>query len=827
MSLVLGALLTFGDVPRWWAVLTDAEETDFLRFLDRSDKVASILSLLVGVAALLLAVAQVRRSGRPPGPPATFAEQARQVADFFVNRRVERLRLRWALNDRRSRLIVVHGPPGVGKTELVRRVLIKAGIDHGWHLATPAFSPGVDTIVRELDAVWETPRDAFSHPDESPIGRLEAMLRSQGTRRHVIVFDSMERLLNDDRQLMDLSFDEALDLITSGPRHRVKLVLVTDRLPAAAGGDWVGKARRIAVDGLPLEHFRTFVAESAGERTNLLASLDDRKLAEVRRDLGGRPRLAQLFDAIVESDHNRTALSLAAELHDWAARAGSVDGVGDRLRREMTEAFRSDRRRIYRAVAAFATPVDAATVAALVNEGRDRDDQLDTEDVRGELVTLGRHAIHADRSGRLFFLGPAEAYRVLEWQHGDDLKKIGADRELLENAAEALRRRRKADRHGDWADPQASLAEVGAWLRADMPVPAFRSIEEMDNDAETGSPTMLFRAARQLIADRIDPTDQPANYNALGYLFRASGDYRSADDAYCSALAGVADDQPAWKAKIYVNRGDLLWAQGHVGRAFSDFENALHLAPSDPAVTAGALSGKARCRRREGKFTEAENFLAEALRRAGRQPRRMVPLAVRLVRLYVETEQWLEAETLISRIRESVAHDGGSALRAAYLDTLADLRLARGQWDEALRAARDAVGLALPVHDPVTALQARSTISVIRMHQGKFEQAAREAMLARRYSGSDALIVIALQGVALRRLSRLAEARHAFDELLRQAEIRTRRYKQDFAAWALLGIAVCGLVGPWSTARNRSTLRSLPSHMRSIPKPSRHLLSRG
>ncbi|MFF0365771.1 hypothetical protein, partial [Micromonospora sp. NPDC005087] len=53
------------------------------------------------------------------------------------------------------------------------------------------------------------------------------------------------------------------------------------------------------------------------------------------------------------------------------------------------------------------------------------------------------------------------------------------------------------------------------------------------------------------------------------------------------------------------------------------------------------------------------------------------------------------------------------------------------------------------------------------------------------------LIVIALQGVALRRMSRPAEARHAFDDLLRQADIRTRRYKQDFAAWALLGIAQC------------------------------------
>ncbi|MDG4839841.1 tetratricopeptide repeat protein [Micromonospora sp. WMMD967] len=791
VSLALGALLAFGDLPAWWAALTGVNESAFLRFLDLSDKMASILSLLVGVAALLLAVTQARRGGTRSGPPATLADQARQVAGFFVDRRLERLRLRLALNDRRSRLIVVHGPSGVGKTELVRRVLDKAKIEHGWHLATPAFSPGIDTIVRELDTVSAPRRNSISHADESPIGRLEAALRGQVSRRHVIVIDSVERLLDTDRQLIDLSFDEALDLITSGPGHRVKVVLVTDTLPVAVGGGWVGKARQVAVDGLPLEHFRTFVAESAGERTNLLASLDDRTLAEVCRDLGGRPRLAQLFDAIVESDHQRTAHSLAAELRDWAARAGNVDRVGDRLRREMTGAFRSERRRIYRAVAAFGTPVDAATVTALVNEGRNRDDQLDTEDVRSELIELSRHAVHSDRGRRLFFLAPAEAYRVLAWKPDDDLDKIGADRQLLENAAEALRRRRKEDFHGDWADPHASLAEVGAWLRADMPVPAFRSIEEMDSSAKTGSPAGLFRAARQQIADRIEPTDRPANYNTLGYLFRACGDYRSADDAYGSALAGIPDDQPTWKAAVYVNRADLLWAQGHVDRASSHFDNALRLAPGNPSVVAAALSGKARCRRREGRFTEAEDLLVDALRRAGGQPGDTVPIMVRLVRLYVETEQWTEAETLISRLRESVTHDASGALRTAYLDTLADLRLARGQWDEALRAARDAVGRALPVHDAVTALQARSTISMIRLHQGRFEQAAREALLARRYSGSDALIVIALQGIALRRMNRPAEARRVFNELFRQANVRTRRYERDFAAWALLGISRC------------------------------------
>ncbi|MGW3608241.1 hypothetical protein [Micromonospora sp. NPDC005161] len=114
-----------------------------------------------------------------------------------------------------------------------------------------------------------------------------------------------------------------------------------------------------------------------------------------------------------------------------------------------------------------------------------------------------------------------------------------------------------------------------------------------------------------------------------------------------------------------------------------------------------------------------------------------------------------------------------------------------GDHDQARRLARDAVSLALPAHDPVVALQARSTLSVVHMHEGRFNQAAREAAMARRYSGTDALIVLAIQGVAVRRANGPSAAQSVFADLVDQANLRTGLNDRDFAAWTLTGIARC------------------------------------
>jgi tetratricopeptide (TPR) repeat protein len=791
-ALAVCVLLAFGNWSRWWGMLTAGTDNGILTFLDRADKISSILSGVVSAAALMIALAQGGRNETAAAQHDSGSGRVQQLVRFFVDRDDESHQLRRALTDRRTRVIVVHGAAGVGKTELVEQVTRKAGIDARWDLATPSYSPNADTILRELLTSGPDPDEMLLTADPSPGGLLEAVLRARKLTRQVIVLDAVERLVGDNGHFTDLALDEALELIATGPRHGVKIVLISSQEPrAASGGQWAATARRIFVQKLPLEHFRTFVSNSAGERTDLLASLDQNTLADVYHRVGGRPRLAQLFDEIVEIDTGTTARSLAAELQKWAGPARDVDYVGDRLRQRMTESFPAYQQHVYRAVAALGTPVEADTVAAVVDEVQEPENQLGTDGVRRELLRLSRHAIHTDRAERTFFLSTDEARRALNWRTEPNPAKAKADRRLLERAAEALRQRRQADRYGDWANPQALLAEVDVWLRAELWDAALRSIEEMDRHAETGSPAMLFRKARQRIAEQIDPIHQPANYSVVGYLYHASGDFRRARDAYDKALALIRDDQPTWKASVLVNVAGLEWSTGSPESAFDHFNHARNLAPDDPVVTAGALAGMARCRRRQGQFTAAASLLGEALQAAGNEPGRMIPIAVRLLRLHIDQDRLQDSEGLIELIGEAADHGGDDSLRATHLDALADLRLAQGRHREAMRAAQSAVRLALPVHDPVTALQARSTISMLRIYRQDFTHAAHEATLARRYSGTGLLIVIALQCVALRHTNDPAEAQRVVQELIAQAEDRTGRYGGDFAAWLFLGLGRC------------------------------------
>ena len=91
--------------------------------------------------------------------------------------------------------------------------------------------------------------------------------------------------------------------------------------------------------------------------------------------------------------------------------------------------------------------------------------------------------------------------------------------------------------------------------------------------------------------------------------------------------------------------------------------------------------------------------------------------------------------------------------------------------------------------------------------------------MARRYSGTGTLIVLALQGVAVRRVNGPTAARAVFAELVDQADLRTGLNDRDFAARTLMGIARCAqaLDAPTGSTKPAPGSRT----------PNRHLYSPG
>lgn len=359
--------------------------------------------------------------GRTRRFPATairdrIAEGQRRAARPFLDRTQRRAELRQALWSRDSRVIVVTGPAGVGKTELVTRVL--------------------DTFrLLRTRVVW--------HDGATDTGRLldDVETLDGRTRRSVVVADAAQHLLDADGRLRDLAFEEAIQAVADGRGGR--LVLITDVLPEPRTGlDWRDPRYVIEADGLPVSWFKDFARRSAEGAPGRFAALDHRTQERLCGLFGGVPRLIQLFDATVATS-GTTAAGLAAEITTW-----DREELPDLLLDRLVAGLSPELFDVYRAVAALGTPADPI----LINGSR-----FGLDRVRRCLGELSPHAIQQLPGTDRYVVPAAEADRVLR-----------AEPAVSARAAELLR---------DTAD---GPAEVRAWMRAGQPRRAFQAIGERD-----------------------------------------------------------------------------------------------------------------------------------------------------------------------------------------------------------------------------------------------------------------------------------------------------------------------------------------------------------
>lgn len=779
--LIVAAAFWAGLLSHIGHLLSGGNQNPLQTVLDVGDKVGGIVG---GIIAVLSVVRPGRTAIAPAVPIAAGGDG--EDADF-VDRVEDRALLRRALRSRASRVIVVDGQEGVGKTKLVMRVVGEMGLAMHPHTATPTELPSADTLMQDLIAGGGPAVGSGPPDDDSVLGRLDTALGRYRRQRAVIVIDNAELLLDQDGHLMDLALDEALQAIALA-RHRVKVVLVTTVPPKPAGTHerWL-PCPTITVRGLPFDYFRAIARERAGN-SRLAASLDDRRLGMLWRDLGGQLRLAELFDAIADSWQGVAVDNLAAKVRVWRSQDDTVTNIRARLIEELLRTLSPAGRSVYEVLAAFACPVTADEVVTVVR--RAGPPGGDVREIRDELGRLSRHVVrHSD--GR-YFLPRAEAWRALDW-HGRDPDEKLRVRRLLVGAAEQLKRRRTQPGRSDRLDRAALFPEIDARLRAGSSIPAYRALRAIDDRADEGRPDIRLRHRREQVAERLSVDLQPANYLILGYLYHAGGDLVAAEKAFQRVLqlgAGVASIEA--KARLHLTW--LRWSQTDAVQARRGFQQVLLGADDDPVVLASAHEGLARCARRLGQFDEAVKQMEQAYQRTEAGSPKRVSVAARLARLYLDTGRTDDAERLIEHARDFIPVEQGEGLIAIRLDALADVRFTQERFDDALSLARQALELALRQRDSFTALQARLTICSVRLHRRQWYRARREAALAERYRDTErSLIVIAFSAVAAQRQKRYPDARADFDRLLEGARKRLARDGDDFAAWELVGVALCGM----------------------------------
>ncbi len=739
-----------------------------------------------------------------------------------VNLENERRELKRALEGDRSNVILVHGPPGAGKSTLVSAVLREMRLESRArrHELAPRDRLDAKALLDDIESGrWA---GAALKLGENVLGRLEAVMEARRGSPVVIVVDGAQSLFETGNH-MDGQLAEALEIIASG-RRRVKVILIAADLPVpGAGSSWHGTAdlNRIFVGGLRREDFNTFL-----ERLNpaFEFSLTDRtttELGELYDVLQGNPRQAEMFCAALGLPESRLR---ADELARLLAREQS----GKRevlLASAVVNSLSQDQRCVVAALAAYGIPVTIEHVNELLAENAD---ELSAGKLSaGQVDVLAEELVNwrvidraTGKAPNRYYLSASEIYNAL-LQSGD----LYADL-LFRAAVQLLRYQTPEERIREPEDLRWHFAELDILVREaqmnksydDPSGPLYDEINRMERVMKPvlrrWNAEGLLLKYREAIKDNLKkPYQEMVNSNALGCIYMSRGRFDDARRAFEDALQRVDDaNARSGRRKILINRAALSWNSGKTSDAKNDYNEAIgedystrKLAEEpdhgDALDQVAAEAGLADCYRRWGRYSDAICHGMKALSavRAQRSPSSVessVDIAVKLARWLSELHQWEEAGRLMKEARRAARHN--PALRVRCLAGHADLLLDADHYRRAGMAAMKAHHTALRLRDTDTVLRAGTTLAMaclmLRHIPGRIRAARHAIDRASRCRSEDRFLdVLALQAlVAFRSNPDGEEARGLFAQLNREAAWRCKRDEKDFAARAFQGLAICG-----------------------------------
>ncbi|MEV0284762.1 AAA family ATPase [Kribbella sp. NPDC050820] len=707
-----------------------------------------------------------------------------------IDRKSESSRLRAALLGGDKQVILVRGETGIGKSELVDFVVDEleheqpaGGIRIRSHQLGPGARLTTAAIVEDIEGA--AAGTLKLKRGESLTARLQLALEQSLGERVAIVVDGAQYLLAGDTRTVPLDLDEALQVLSEQRGHNVRVVLVsTTFLEPGPGTRW--KTEVVPLDGLPAEHFVALVRELDRDDVSGLAGHPDDVLKDLGDLLHGNPRQLKVLNALLSMG---TGISLG-ELTEQL-RLVSPSQLERRLTDQLVATLKEEQRDVLEAVSLFTVPVPPAVVSSMLGP-------------RGtpEIIRwLTRKHLVAQTGDGAVFLRTGEAamvLRALAGRHTEDDPD-----ELLRRAANALSDHRVPDREVEsLADLDLHFEELRLWLESGFPEPAYARIDAIDQILQRWNRGALLLEARERVRGQLgQPFREMANCNALGDIYASQGLINEAMTAFEDALEYERScGWPSGRRKIIGNLGSLAWEDNDPVAAEVRYADALAMAQEhgDDRDQMFALEGLANCRRWRGAYQSALGLGRKALEAAQRigSPNAVV-LATRLSRWHTEIGDWRTADRLLTVAEEEARPHRNRALYARWLDGRADFLLSQGGREtEAIEQAVTAANAALDVGDPITLMQAQTTLGAAYLENGDLVAAAREIRAAARYRRTGrSLIILVFEAILELRIDP-GMARERFLELEREAVGRIGaegHERPDFTAWDLRAVAVCGL----------------------------------
>jgi tetratricopeptide (TPR) repeat protein len=719
----------------------------------------------------------------------------------FVDRTSQRSRLRAALDDQTTSVIVVSGPAGIGKTALVREVLAASGWadpdDESsavrWHDATPYGEIGVTTLIEDIE-----PPGSGQAAGPFARARLEIALDClEGTSgfRRIIVIDSAENLLQHGHVLRDSELDLALEAVQGRPDPLVKVVFVTQHVPEATTGvTWTEKAVHISLSGLKPPSLRQHFAVLDPSGKYGLAVLPEDDLRRIHGRLAGNPRLAELLSAVISSDPPGLQVH---EIGAWLSAAPASE-VPQRLVHLFLDHLPSEQQRVAEGLAALGIPVDTEAVISVLEP------YVPAPRIEPALRALVAARLVLERRDGRRYLRKSEIGAVLSRLPGADRRANESESptrlELHLRAAGVLQSLQKDedDVHG-MADLDLHFARVDVWLRAGLHDCAHAVIESMDGLVHRWGSGAELRTQREAVRGRLgdDRAGEMVNLAGLGNTYSYIGDFTSARSAYRQALR-IAKDVQSREAisEIYIGMGVMFLEHGHLAEAEKHFGWAFGLVGEDDdgGDLAGALMGLADCRQRQGNYRRAIRDALSAFQAARDADLGLAfSAALRLTRWYAELNEMPDALTMLARCEELATARPDPSAQAALFSTTAELYLYRNMYSEARSAVERAIGLARDHRDPVNLRRSLTVLALAHVHLGNLPAARKAIEESARYrvTGRETTADLALRGIIAYRFDLRGTAKDLFRQLREETNNRTSMGSTDLAAWDFKGIAWC------------------------------------
>jgi tetratricopeptide (TPR) repeat protein len=715
------------------------------------------------------------------------------------------------LVDRPRGIVIVQGMAGMGKTNLLNVTLQSIGKTSplvrpariGRHLATPERPLDLRTLIDLISG--------GSGPETLPGGlsslvRLEAVLKEMGRTPVVVAVDSAESLLGEENHtIIDPDLDDAFEMLSDEPEHRVAVVLATQRAPHSLSGlHWPLDKPPVFVREVDCRRFLQYLSD----RVPAVADLPKEQQNLLWRRLSGNPRHAELVHALTRVPGGP---SLPALVEGLPRRRVEVT---KHLIRLLVERLPERERAVVDRLAVLSTPVyPEVVVGALAGA-------WPADQVEAALSTLSEWQV-CRKDDHEYFLPIAEALIVL---HHIAPRERSA---MLSEAAEALHEHQNPDPQTR-ADLRLWFAEIKALIRAGEHAVAFDVIDELDLLLIEWNCQHLLLEDREEIRKHLVEHDQRlSNENALAGIYLNRGDLEKADQAYGRALVLARKaSRRSDRVALHNNLGLVRLAEHDIDRALTEFTFALGDAESDDDVNGqvGALEGLAECHRHSSEHEQAIAIAAEAVRRGGPEHPRRRDLALRLSRWNAELADFGRAWEWLAIAERTGSGPGDVAGTAFCRAGRADLRLAkhlsnRQEEQAAVAAVEDAntaLDLALRLGNPRTLQSARITLCVAHLLRREYDEAALQARRAAHYRRPPPPLVLLALRALVARLTDHDESENDFDRLYVVTKARAKRNPRDLSAWDYKGFAECGrfLEGH---ARIRTAVASLSKGRRTGP----------